>query len=198
MSTIEVEKNLAAEQNEIRSEDSAAVHNDDTGVPAGYWTSYRFLGSISAILLLANNTFIAYSMPVNILSVINADIGPDANIALVSLLFVTLKGLFMLLVGSLSDILGRRYFLIGSQTIGTVGFIVAAKATSVNGLIGASCVIAIAGSCHDLYPPLSLELVPNKYRGITQGLVTLAVMPTLGFGPLFARMFVQYTALGWR
>jgi MFS family permease len=104
----------------------------------------------------------------------------------------------MTLVGSLSDIMGRRWFLIGSQTLGVIGCILAARATSVEYLIGASAVISLGASCHDLYPPLSLELVPNKYRGLTQGLVTFAVMPTLGLGPLFARMFVEYTTIGWR
>ncbi|KAF2652922.1 fungal trichothecene efflux pump [Lophiostoma macrostomum CBS 122681] len=198
MSTIEVEKNITAEQNEVYSGEPSVVDQDETGVPSGYWKSYRFIGSIAAITLLANNTFIAYSMPVNVLAVINADIGPDPNIALVSLLFVTLKGLLMLLVGSLSDIMGRRWFLIGSQSIGFIGFCIAAKAASVNGLIGASAVIAVAGSCHDLYPPLTLELLPNKYRGYGQAAMTVAVMPTLGLGPVFARMMVQNTALGWR
>ena len=104
----------------------------------------------------------------------------------------------MLLVGSLSDIMGRRYFLIGSQSIGFIGGILAAKAESVNWLIGAQAIIGIAGSCHDLYPPLALEILPNKYRGYGQAAVTAATMATLGLGPLFARMFVQYTSEGWR
>lgn len=41
----------------------------------GYWRSTRFLGSILAIALLANSLFVGYSMPINILSVIDADIG---------------------------------------------------------------------------------------------------------------------------
>jgi hypothetical protein len=62
---MEAEKNIPAEQNEVLSGDSS-VADDDFGVPKGYWTSYRFLGSMSAILLLANNDFIAYAMPVSI------------------------------------------------------------------------------------------------------------------------------------
>lgn len=40
-----------------------------------YWLSFRFLGSLLAIVLLGNSLFVGYSMPVNILTVINADIG---------------------------------------------------------------------------------------------------------------------------
>ena len=38
---------------------------DETAVPKGYWYSYRFIGSVVAIVLLANNLFIGYSMPVS-------------------------------------------------------------------------------------------------------------------------------------
>lgn len=41
-----------------------AEAESDSGVPPGYWTSYRFLGSCAAIILLANNLFIGYAMPV--------------------------------------------------------------------------------------------------------------------------------------
>ena len=48
-----------------------------------YWLSFRFLGSLLAIVLLGNSLFVGYSMPVNILSVIDADIGmyssPDSQ-----------------------------------------------------------------------------------------------------------------------
>lgn len=40
-----------------------------------YWKSFRFLGSLFSIMLMANSLFIGYSMPVNVLSVIDADIG---------------------------------------------------------------------------------------------------------------------------
>lgn len=42
-----------------------SVAEDESGVPPGYWYSYRFLGSLTAIILLANNLFIGYSMPVS-------------------------------------------------------------------------------------------------------------------------------------
>jgi hypothetical protein len=37
---------------------------DLNDVPNGYWRSYRFIGSITAIILLANGLFIGYVMPV--------------------------------------------------------------------------------------------------------------------------------------
>jgi hypothetical protein len=78
-------------------EDSPNKDNSND-VPSGYWSSYRFIGSLLAIVLLANGLFIGYVMPVslqiinigetpliqrqvNVLSVINADIGMPKHIA---------------------------------------------------------------------------------------------------------------------
>ena len=60
------EKQHDAEMAEHHEEPSLPlpVMEEESGVPPGYWTSFRFLGSIAAITLLANNLFIGYSMPV--------------------------------------------------------------------------------------------------------------------------------------
>lgn len=41
----------------------------------GYWSSWRLIGSVLAIALMSNSLFVGYAMPVNVLSIINADIG---------------------------------------------------------------------------------------------------------------------------
>ncbi len=46
---------------------TVVLADEYSDVPRGYWTSFRFLGSVAAIVLLANNLFIGYSMPVRYL-----------------------------------------------------------------------------------------------------------------------------------
>ncbi|CAK7200619.1 hypothetical protein SEUCBS139899_003317 [Sporothrix eucalyptigena] len=164
----------------------------------GYWRSPRFLGSILAIALLANSLFVGYSMPINILSIIDADIGPSPNIYLVSLSFTLVSGVLLLIIGSLSDIIGRRWFIIVAQTFGLVGSVVCATAKNVNTLIAGTVLTAVAGAAQQLYPLLVQELVPNKYRVWAQAFIMATVVPTIGFGTLFARAFVANTALAWR
>ena len=103
-----------------------------------------------------------------------------------------------MLVGRISDIVGRRYFIIGGQAFGLIGSIVCAKAKSINMVIGGTVFVGLSGAVANLYPLLVQELMPNKYRGYGQAAVTLAMVPTLGFGPLIARSLVTYTALSWR
>lgn len=129
---------------------------------------------------------------------INADIGPDSNVYLVSLINTLIKGVGLLLVGRISDLVGRRYFIIGGQCCGIIGGIIAATAKNVNQVIGSSVFTGLGGCAQVLYPLLVQEIVPNKYRGWSQTLITVSVFPTLGLGPAVARSLVQYTALGWR
>ena len=112
--------------------------------------------------------------------------------------FTLVSGVLLLVVGRLSDIIGRRYFFIGGQAFAVVGSIICAKSNNVNTLIGGTVLTAVAGAGQQLYPLLTQELVPNKYRGLSQGAISMAVLPTLGFAPLIARVLVQKTELGWR
>jgi MFS family permease len=170
----------------------------DAGELQGYWKSPRLIGSLAAGVLLANSIYIGYAMPVNILSVINADIGPSPNIYLVSLMYTLFAGVLNLFFARISDILGRRYFLVGGQLFGTVGSIVCATGNTVDVLIAGSVLAGIGGAVALLYPVIIHELIPNKYRHWGQAAVTLSVLPTLGFGPAIARSMVANTVLGWR
>ena len=184
----------------VNSKDS--LHRNELGQDAAnlqsYWSSPRLLGSILASFLLANSIYIGYALPVSILSVINADIGPSPNIYLISLVYTLFTGVLNLFFARLSDILGRRYFLVGGQTFGVVGSIICATGNNVNVLIGGSVLAGIGGAAGLLYPVIIHELVPNKHRHWGQAAITLSVLPTLGFGPAIARTMIAQTAVGWR
>ncbi|KAN0088989.1 siderophore iron transporter [Hyaloscypha variabilis] len=174
------------------------VGKDSEDISTAYWHSYQFVGSLIAIVLVGHSLFLGYVLPVNVLSIINEEIGPSDNVTLISLVFTLVSGVGLLLVGRISDIVGRRYFIIGGQAFGLIGSIVCAKAKSINMVIGGTVFVGLSGAVANLYPLLVQELMPNKYRGYGQAAVTLAMVPTLGFGPLIARSLVTYTALSWR
>ncbi|KAJ9608501.1 hypothetical protein H2200_007489 [Cladophialophora chaetospira] len=163
-----------------------------------YWSSPRFAGSLLAAFLLANSLFIAFGMPINLLTVIDADIGPSPNIYLVTLIFNIFLGVLHLLFGRLSDILGRRYFLLGGTLLNVIGSIVCARANDVNTVIGGSVLTGTGSAAALLYPIIVHEVLPNKYRHWGHAAVTLSVLPSLGFGSSISRTFVADTSLSWR
>lgn len=77
----------------------------------------------------------------NVLSIINQDIGPSPNIILVPIVKTLGGGVGVLLVGRLGDIFGRRWFLIGGQGLGLIGAVIGATATNVNVLMGSTAFI---------------------------------------------------------
>lgn len=184
----------------VDSKDS--LKRNDVGQDAtdlqSYWGSPRLIGSHLGAVLMANSIFIGVGMPVSILSVINADIGPSPNIYLITLVYSLFTGVLHLFFSRLSDILGRRYFLIGGQLVGVVGAIICAKGNSVNVVICGSALQGVGGATALLYPIIVHELVPNKYRHWAHAAITLSVLPTLGFGPAIARTMVAQTSMGWR
>lgn len=48
---------------------------DAANLSAKYWRSPKFIGSCIATILAGNNLYFGYAIPVNLLNVINADIG---------------------------------------------------------------------------------------------------------------------------
>ena len=74
--------------------------------------------------------------------------------------------------------------MIAGQACSVLGAVLSATSPNVNRLIGAQVFIALAGAAQVLYPLIVQELVPNKYRGWSQGIITVLVLPSIGFGPI--------------
>ena len=52
-----------------------------------------------------------YALIAPVLNEINDDIGPSNNIAWVGIVYILSEAVFFLLVGKLSDVFGRRWFV---------------------------------------------------------------------------------------
>lgn len=124
--------------------------------------------------------------------------GPSANINLVTLVHTLIKGVMLLVIGRITDIFGRRWFLIGGQILCGLGSVICALAPNVNILIGGTVVLALGGAVQPLYPLYFQEIVPQKYRGLGQAVATVSIFPFLAFGPAIGRSLVVNTALRWR
>lgn len=58
------------------------------------------------IVLMESNMVVGYVLPANTITIINADIGPDPNYALIPIVKTLCGGFGLTLVGRLSDIFG--------------------------------------------------------------------------------------------
>ncbi|ERS98989.1 hypothetical protein HMPREF1624_04184 [Sporothrix schenckii ATCC 58251] len=172
------------------------VQFDD--IPAKYWLSYRFLGSAFSVVLLASSLFTNFNLPASALTVINEDLGHSPAYIWISHASTVVSCVGVLVMGRLSDILGRRHFLLGGQVFGVVGSAVCATASSIHVLVAGATLYGVATTTQLSFPFLIHELVPNKHRGVAQACITVLTLPFAGFGSVIARHLIQHSAWGWR
>ena len=65
-----------------------------------------------------------FAMVAPVLNQINAAVGPSESIIWISLIYTLGLGVGLLVVGTLSDIFGRRWFFVGGTFLGVIGCIV--------------------------------------------------------------------------
>ncbi|TPR06761.1 PAS domain family protein [Aspergillus niger] len=167
-------------------------------LPAGYYCSKNFVGSLIAVCLMAISLYLGYVLPVNSLSAINADLGPDPSYSLISTVFTLISGVGLLLVGRLGDLFGRRYILIGGQLLGLIGAIVCATAKTVPTVIGGSVLCGLAAAVQLTFSFVIAELVPNRARPVVNAGIFITTLPFSAFGSLIADLFIANTARSWR
>ncbi|KAH0542656.1 hypothetical protein FGG08_002979 [Glutinoglossum americanum] len=176
----------------------AAKGGDVENLPKGYYLRPDFLGTLIATCCASIVAFLGWVLPANTLSLINADLGVSQNITWVALVWTLATAVGYTLIGRLSDIFGRRWFIIGTSMLGLVGNIIAATAQSVSTLIVANIFNGLAASGQLSFPVIIGELVPNRARGPYNVVVLFSSMPFAVFGPVIARAFIQHTEGSWR
>lgn len=102
------------------------------------------------------------------------------------------------IVGRLTDLCGRRYFIISGNILGVIGSIVSATAKSVQILIAGNVLLGLAASTQTSTPAVLGELIPMKHRFLVTGLMYTGFVFPNTFGSAISYGFVQNTAAGWR
>lgn len=188
------------ERSTSRDADQLSINKAALGdnLPQGYYYSLPFIGTLLGLSLGQVSAYIFLILPTNVLTYINADIGPSKNIVWVNIGRSLAESCIFLIVGRLSDLFGRRWFFIGGNCVAFIGIIVGATAQNVNALIVASVVYGL-GECIQLSFSVAVgELVPNKYRPMVISVIFITSAPIATFGPKIARAFIQHPSLGWR
>ncbi|CAK3897879.1 MFS general substrate transporter [Lecanosticta acicola] len=162
-----------------------------------YWLSVNFIGTLFAVGLAFMGGIGGFGLIAPILNTINEDIGPSPNINWVSLANIACGAVFFLLVGSLSDILGRRWFFVFGSCLALIGSIVGATAQSVNTLIASQVLIGIAVAFQQSFFWVVAEIVPMKYRYLANSYCYLMSTPSSPLAARVAYSFLNYPG-GWR
>ncbi|KAL1909663.1 hypothetical protein Sste5344_004511 [Sporothrix stenoceras] len=188
---------------EYREIDNGDIAVDALGgtvhdLPKGYYRSKNFIGTLIALCLALTSCYFGFVMPANVLGIINEDIGPNPNYVWVSMIWNLTQAVAFVLVGRLSDLLGRRWFFIGGNAIGLIGSIIACTAHNIPVLIIGTALIGIGAGVQLSFGIVIGELIPNKYRGLGISCIFVSALPTTAFGPVIIRAIIDNTKAGWR
>ncbi|KAJ9658280.1 hypothetical protein H2201_007839 [Coniosporium apollinis] len=177
-----------------------AIDEDALGknLPRNYYYSPGFIGTVVALCLGNISNYLGWIMPSNSLLLINADIGPSANITWVALAYTLGLSVGFLIVGRLSDIFGRRWFFILGNGLALLSGIINATASRVEAIIGGNILGGLAGAVQISFTVAIAELVPNKHRPLWVVGIFASSFQIACFGPVIAQSLAANTAAGWR
>ena len=123
-----------------------------SNLPKGYFRSRYFIGSSLAVAMSLLATVSAFGYVAPILGVINNDIGPDPNFIWAALVYTVSLSVSLVLVGRITDIFGRRWFVISFTALGIVGTLVCATAKTIPVLIGGNVLLGLSTACGMSFP----------------------------------------------
>ncbi|OQV11338.1 hypothetical protein CLAIMM_15190 [Cladophialophora immunda] len=155
------------------------------------------LGSLCAISLALFSCAWGFIVPAAVLTTISqATDASQSKASLFSIVWTMGTAVGYMLVGYLSDILGRRWTMIVFNASGFIGGIVACTAKTMETLAGANALIGLAAGAQFTFMVVATELVPNRHKIVGMGLVTTIALPAQGLGAYFGNSIVFH--LNWR
>jgi len=162
-----------------------------------YFVSKNFIGTYMAQALGFSSAIAAFAYIAPVLSNINEDLGPSPSYVWISYVYNTCFAVAYPLIGVLSDLFGRRYFMIGGCLLSAIGAVTCSRAQNIPTVIGGNVLMGIGSTTQYCYSFVLGELVPVRYRFITSVSLNLWSIPSGIFAPVIARSFLL-TAASWR
>lgn len=98
------------------------------------------------------------------ISYINAELGPSPNYAWINITWSLGAAILVSVGGRLSDIFGRRYFMLCGAIISFIGTIVGATGQSIPQMIASGVLFGIGSGFQEMGFACIMEFIPNRYR----------------------------------
>jgi len=103
-------------------------------------------------------------VPSTMLAYIQADLGSTGNSAWITISWQLGACIVVSIGGRLSDIFGRRHFMITGSALGIIGCLIGATGQSVHQMIISGVIFGLGAGFQELSYACIQEMVPNKHR----------------------------------
>ncbi|KAJ9621393.1 uncharacterized protein PV06_04796 [Exophiala oligosperma] len=128
---------------------------------------------------------------------INAELGPDPDYIWINVTWGLGAAILVSVGGRLSDIFGRRYFMLAGAFISFLGTIVGATGQSIGQMIASGVMFGVGSGFQEMGFACIMEFIPNKYRLTALGLYGTSAIMCI-FAPLITYVFIAHTSITWR
>jgi MFS family permease len=108
-------------------------------------------------------------IPSTTLSYINQELGPSPYYSWITIVWQLGGSIIVSISGRLSDIFGRRYFMITGASISIVGCLVGANGKSIDMMIVSGTLFGIGSGFQEMAYACIQEMLPNKHRMVGVG-----------------------------
>ncbi|KAF2675335.1 MFS general substrate transporter [Microthyrium microscopicum] len=174
-----------------QASETSRSQDEQTDAPDGRMTKAKWL-ACAALVLSYNTSFQQGATIGSIVKSIDEVLGPTTYYNwIVSASTITIS-VALPLSGGLSDIFGRRYFVLIGCIIGMIAAIVAICAKDTPTIIASSVIAGLGAGSQQIALAAVSELIPNKHRGKAQAILDLSILPWSVFGALMGGAMVTY------
>ncbi|CAK7235600.1 hypothetical protein SBRCBS47491_009351 [Sporothrix bragantina] len=159
-------------------------HLMTTGQEVGM--TWHSVFAVISMMFCYNSYVMTLVIPPAILSYINTDLGPDPSYTWITVSWNLGGAIFVTVAGRLSDIFGRRYFMIAGSLLLVVGSIICATGQTIGQMIAGGAIFGAGSGLLEVVFGAVQEVVPNKYRAIFVGLfdassIVAEIMPLVSW-----------------
>ncbi|ETN39002.1 uncharacterized protein HMPREF1541_07044 [Cyphellophora europaea CBS 101466] len=202
MSSRDVDAEKAFQDVQIEHVSDTVLPTEDRGARKQPGEVFPGITKESILAFLAICTQLsAYEMtlltPAVAIGYINAELGPSPNYAWINITWSLGAAILVSVGGRLSDIFGRRYFMLCGAIISFVGTIVGATGQSIAQMIVSGVLFGIGSGFQEMGFACIMEFIPNRYRVTALGLYGTLALPCI-CTPLITYAFIAHTSIGWR
>ncbi|KAH0841486.1 hypothetical protein AYO21_07079 [Fonsecaea monophora] len=163
-----------------------------TRVPMRTWLAVVSMGWLYIVSLA---TFLCL---VPVITIINEDVGPSPEYSWMANAWTVAAGTGIILTGALSDLVGRRWFIIGCGIAAIIGCILGITAQDMTAAIVAFIFQGLnQAGCLTTFACIA-ELVPTRTRGIVIGIISLGSAGFVMCGSLIGHAVSFNTGPKWR
>ncbi|KAL6231983.1 fungal trichothecene efflux pump [Aspergillus navahoensis] len=154
--------------------------------------------AVSTIAFLYSFSIGLYMLVVTLTGIINEDIGSHESYLWIAPAWSVSAGAMTAVTGALSDVLGRRWFCIGTGLFGILGCILGAVAQNVPTVVAALVMLGTGKAGAVTSMAAAAELVSRRQRSYILAMMNAPVILWLIGGAYFGRRLALETGPGWR